>query len=530
MTTTLEEALATAYFSTSPNLQPMKSNYFLAVSALCIAFAACDNASEKPKAEAPQSSEAETSTTYQYDSTQYQGFPSGYGYLTESKQIEQAIAEKKQGPVRTHGWKIWAGIMQPASGIAWPVWYTWPNTYDAFVNPPSSHTVGAGASGKMAKEQNTMSLIERNAHHVPSFTDTAFVDTQNVNIQSVPYYPVPDIVKQKYPGAVSGNNISTGPHFMSNGDIMIPTESYTMGGYDWIVDNDLYKASKLTELFNAGTKSLDAPETYVVTKHMFWPVAGDKPSVIPVWDPSKFDLTSPAYNGYETWQTFTALDPSGQDPVGSTVTAKYLFDVYACKNCEALLGPKEITATVSSMGDFYHHQVTQTDWDSFTDADKAILSAASYWAYGRAFQVGDYLVTIAMHINTKEVATWALQSVWWTNKPGATKYSTDQPDLPQASGPWKHYDLVAEYGILDPATGELPIAFNPYIEPVIHPLATNCRNCHMRAGWPAGSTAGKASYQNPDCKNLLQPLTPESECLKQYMLTDMQWVIPDHAH
>ena len=60
--------------------------------------------------------------------------------------------------------------------------------------------------------------------------------------------------------------------------------------------------------------------------------------------------------------------------------------------------------------------------------------------------------------------------------------------------------------------GDLPIAVNPYIEGVIHPIATNCRNCHVRAGWPfkqKGSSAPGSSYQNAECRGLLTALVPE---------------------
>jgi hypothetical protein len=41
-------------------------------------------------------------------------------------------------------------------------------------------------------------------------------------------------------------------------------------------------------------------------------------------------------------------------------------------------------------------------------------------------------------------------------------------------------------------------------------VGTNCNNCHNRAGWPTGKNAGQASYQNPDCSNPLQTLSPSS--------------------
>lgn len=143
-------------------------------------------------------------------------------------------------------------------------------------------------------------------------------------------------------------------------------------------------------------------------------------------------------------------------------------------------------APVYGLERFYFHQVTQQDWDSFNDADKAILTSASYWLNNTAFEVGDYLVTVAMHINTKELPSWTLQSIWWSDAPNQGVYAANRPELPQAEGPWQHYLMTDSYAVPANAKGELDIAVNPYIEGVIHPVATSCRNCHVRAGWPQG--------------------------------------------
>ena len=123
-------------------------------------------------------------------------------------------------------------------------------------------------------------------------------------------------------------------------------------------------------------------------------------------------------------------------------------------------------------------------------------------------------MTIAMHINTREIPTWALQSVFWSDVPdggsyGLARYAQDRPDLPQAKGPWKHYLLVDAYGIPEKTVPDrLPVATNFYIELVSHPIGTECNNCHIRAGWPTAKQGGPASYQNPDCRNLLEKFSP----------------------
>ena len=129
-----------------------------------------------------------------------------------------------------------------------------------------------------------------------------------------------------------------------------------------------------------------------------------------------------------------------------------------------------------------------------------------------------------MHVNTKELASWTLQSVWWSDTPNQGMYAANRPDLPQAQGPWDHYLLTDAYAV-PPVNGQWAKAVNPYIEGVIHPIATNCRNCHVRAGWPQNLS----SYQNADCPELLQALSPSSACLNGITLSDYLWIIPDRA-
>ena len=254
---------------------------------------------------------------------------------------------------------------------------------------------------------------------------------------------------------------------------------------------------------------------------MFWPVKAGSLTAIPVWH-NYHGGNYPGYAGYETWPDLVAVDPSGK-LAGKKATVSYLYGVLR-PDKTAPWPTVTASATVYGLNDFYHHQVTKEDWQSFNEADKAILNAASYWAYAQPFGPGDYLVTVAMHINTREIPSWALQSAWWSDVPNAGPYSQDRPSLPQAKGPWQHYLLVDAYGIPDAVRkDQLPVATNPYIELVIHPVGTDCNNCHIRAGWPTGRQAGTASYQNPDCPDELAKLSPGDACFHKYTRTDFQW-------
>jgi hypothetical protein len=50
--------------------------------------------------------------------------------------------------------------------------------------------------------------------------------------------------------------------------------------------------------------------------------------------------------------------------------------------------------------------------------------------------------------------------------------------------------MTDSYAVPPNDKGEMDIAVNPYIEGVIHPVATSCRNCHVRAGWPTSTDHG----------------------------------------
>jgi hypothetical protein len=458
----------------------------------------------------------------------YQPFPKGYGYLepAEISALKTAVSKGDNAVVREHGWRLWAAIMQPATGMDWPVWYTWPNTTNAFEGKTNAATSATDNAAPPKPSKRHMGRL--GASTLPP-----------VNLPNTPTYTVPDAVKSAYPNATGANcnGICDGRHFAFNGDIMIATESLSKEGLDFIRDpkQPVYKQSTLNTLYSKDDPSkrvheLNAPASYVVTKHMYWPVKAKGLTALPVWH-DDFGAAYPGYAGYEMWNTLAAIDPSGKQ-VGKTVKASYLYGVFKHKSTTPW---PTITkqAKVVGLQDFYYHQVTQADWDSFNEGDKAIINAASYWLSNQPFGVGDYLVTVAMHINTKEIPSWALQSVWWTDQPDKTAYAANRPKDLKAKGPWNHYLLTEAYGIPEKGNPkQLPVATNPYIELVTHPVGTSCYTCHARAGWPASETAmskGVTSYQNPGCPDLRAPLNPKSSCLTPFTLTDFQWILPDRA-
>ncbi len=451
-----------------------------------------------------------------WNSETYVPFPDGYGYMENLEVLQQATDKGDRKIIREHAWSLWAGIMQPDESLGWPLWFSWPNTKGAFETSGPGPIGGEQAKPKAKKVHST--IVQKNLENAPD------VDTP------APIYDLPSEVVTSYPKGICkdkhGNDIACdGKNFVSNGDIMIATESLSRAAMNDVRGRKLYLQSTLNNEHAKGTHMLDLDQKWIVTKHMYWPVKAKGITALPVWK-NNFEPSFTGYAGYEVWDTLVAIDPSGLQ-VGQIANAEFLYGV---KDHEGNpMEPVKAKAKVYALDDFYFHKITDEDWKRFDEADKAILDAASRWANGKPIEVGDYLVTVAMHVNTKELVSWTLQSVWWSDTPNEGIYSAHRPDLPQAQGPWDHYLLTDAYAVPANPDGKLDIAVNPYIEGVIHPIATNCRNCHVRAGWPTGKVAGTASYQNPDCPGLLDDLTPSSECLKGLTLTDYLWIIPDRA-
>lgn len=512
---------------------------------LCVGVVACDEKQEDQTVEVKEEvvvkvSEVEKKTekktvkpSKQSDAEGYIPFPEGYGYMQDLQLLQEATDVGDRDYIRQHAWSLWAGIMQPSEELGWPLWYSWPNTHAAFQNSSPS-PVGAAVSDKSAQQPKQKAQSKVITKAKPKSSHSTIVQKNLANAPDVdtpaPIYDLPQAVIQQYPGGIcqdsQGNSIACdGSHFLNNGDILIPTESLSMTAMNQIRDDKLYLQSTLNEQHASGQHMIEMNQKWIVTKHMYWPVKAQGLTGIPVWK-NNFPTTFTGYAGYEYWDTLVAVDPSGQQ-VGQTASVSFLHGV---KDHDG--NPIETVtadAEVYGLDSFYFHKITQEDWDSFDEGDKAVLSSASYWANGQDIGVGDYLVSIAMHVNTKELASWTLQSVWWSDTPNEGIYAENRPQLPQAQGPWDHYLLTDSYAVPANPDGKVDIAVNPYIEGVIHPIATSCRNCHVRAGWPTGKKAGTASYQNPDCPGLLDDLTPKSECLKDLTLTDYLWIIPDRA-
>ena len=340
------------------------------------------------------------------DNSGYVPFPSGFGYMDKLSALQKATDQGDKAVLRDHAWNMWAGIMQPDNQTGWPLWYSWRNTTAAFTAAATDPTL------KPAEPFVAKSLRAHNLDNSPS------VSTQT------PIYCVPSEVQAAYPTAISldSNNqpvIGDGQNFQNNGDIMIATESLSKEAYESIRNQKLYLQSTLDKNYK-DKKDVDIAQRAIVTKHMYWPVKANGLTALPVWK-NQIKPSDPSYAGYEIWDSLVAIDPTGKH-VGKKEAVAFLYGVrqyqkdWYCPSdsakpagAPAMMPTVKKRATVYGLNDFYFHRVTKADWASFNDNDKAIINASSYWANNQAFKVGDYLVTVAMHVNTKELPSWTLQ-------------------------------------------------------------------------------------------------------------------------
>jgi hypothetical protein len=444
-------------------------------------------------------------------------FPAGFDY--PAPDLQAAVNAKNVHRIRTHGWNLWAGINTLGTNGR-PLWWSWLTSTYGYAPPPSTKP---GAVQMMPSHSRTLNQINH--------------DNTPVQLPS-PIYPTPNYVVKYFPFTSQG--IPDGVQFQSNGDIMVAGVIYNKDAYNWLrnpASAPIFEASTLTTQLKKGQKLVSPfPSSSIVLKHMYWPVRGDGPTALPVYDPAVAPK-QPTYYGYELWPEVVGLDPSGHIKPGQKTTVSYFYGIQTAGKTP--LPTKTSTVTVVPLQDFYFQKIDGPTLAKMTCQDRALLDASALWLYNRPFHDGDYLVSVSMHIITKEINDWTLQSFWWSPRPNDGPYATDRPDIPPstAPGPWRHYLQTTEYGITNPDGKTYPAVYNPYIElAAAHPINTNCRNCHTRAAWPRNGVLPApqpyGQYQLTDIAKdpgLLAVIPNSSPIFNGLMRVDFQWALSDRA-
>ena len=490
-------------------------------------------------------------------------FPKGFDY---PQQVQGWVHQGNGDRMRLHGWCLFAGLNQVSTPNGPLLWQNWKTSTQAFpyqYNPWKG--VGGAALPKRPSPLNARNLAN------------AKVGGANAINNPAPKYPINAAVARKYPGCtepISGHpgwyQLKDGVHMESNGDIMVAGVIYNDAAIKNILGTNLYNAVTLNgQLPPNKTSPPNAipwfPSSSIALKPMFWPVQKGGFTALPVWDWDAHKPGSPAdgkYAGYEMqslWTNAVAITdlPNPTPPP----IIRYLYGVYDSTGTK-LIGPVTYNNTtqisppafqVVSVNDFYHRQLNAPELNALSTCDRALLDASAYWAYNRAFQPGDYIVLVAMHIMTKEQQDWTFQSLWYhpdASKSDTCRYCQSRPTN-LADKTFRHYLLTTTYGTTQqpgnnnyysppntkPGAALWPVAYNPYIElAASHPITTNCMNCHHRAAWPP-FLPGKpdegrmSSYlqTTPPNPNALEVYPGNAAIFNGLLTVDSMWAVSDRA-
>lgn len=459
----------------------------------------------------------------------YSPIPPGFDFPGNQQTFIDWSNNQKMADMRRHGWYLWAGINQPARDgqLVWQTWWS------------ITQAMASKGNGELGAQQSRGNLINSNLKNVrkpgarmslKSGMPGLITPACEAKIVEQPCYGKWDPNKKSCVDPANGD----GARFADNGDIMIAGEYYDKAAFDHIRNNKLYLASSLNP--KTGRSVPLFPRESVVLKSMYWPVRGDGLTALPVWDNSPTNPV-PGYNGYETWRRAVAIDPTRTTiPKGETATVTYLYGVTTVNINTGVTTPhKPITfhdAKVVPVSAFYNHRVTEEEWKAMDPGDKKILNQSAQWTYNRDFRPGDYIVNIAMHIITKEMPDWAMQTFWWHDKPDDGPFAENRPANAPA-GTWRHYLMCTAWNMDTPHEydGTPFVCSNPYIELVVPEacrISTNCQNCHTRAAWPTQSVQpqGGAHYDTSR-RGYIPENDPIFHGLKR---TDFQWAVADRAH
>jgi hypothetical protein len=401
----------------------------------------------------------------------YEGIPLGFDYPADRAQLEQFRSNQDLPALRKHSWMLFAGMtVEKSDGT--PFWETWYRATEAF--RPAGPT-----------PQGPRRVIHQ--------------------------FETPNQFKH------------SGVQPQAPGESGISFVLFNFEGFNHIRTNGLFDASKLNDInasFPSGTawnnrKVPDFPARAMTIKTVWWPVAGDGKTPIPIWDN---DPARPLKDGndFRFWKRVVVVDGQRTTvPDGEFMDARFLNKPFPHSH-------------VVGVGSFYGFKADQATGDDIANNPDPGLRATIQQALGRPLRAGDFMVLVALHTTSKEIDDWTWQTFWWHDKPNEGPYAADRPDV--VKGIWRNYLMANTDDQVTPreADGSPHIGFNPWLEARFPngPL-TNCMTCHHRASWRRG-----VPFIDPDHLEQQRGL-PDSANDPAFapgrLQTDFMWSIIDRA-
>jgi hypothetical protein len=366
----------------------------------------------------------------------YFDIPSGFDFPADKQMLEQFRSSGNVSAQRVHVWNVFAGMTQPTPDGRYAIFETWYSEDETFQVGPAPQAVGPRRVVRRFK-------------------------------QPTQFLPPPG---QAVPQAA--------------GTALLSFVLYNFAGYDHVRSKRLYLPSELDSLQQNGApdpkipnnRTVPAfPAATVALKTIWWPVAKDQVTPVPIWDPE----SNPARqngNDFPTWARVVAVDPTRVNvPPNATMTIP--------------LNGKQFPDSHVVGLDAFHH-VTLDAQTAQNAMQSGRTAEAAQFALGRALQEGDYVVLIATHLTTKEIDDWVWATLWWHDRPDGGPFAADRPAT--VTGVWRNYLMSASYDLNLPreADGGPHVTFNPWLEARFPNqgfgggLVSNCMNCHNRASYP----------------------------------------------
>jgi len=403
----------------------------------------------------------------------YFDIPAGFDFPAPKATLEQFISSGNVSAERLHAWNVFAGMTQAAPGGELAIFETWYSETETFDSSVATTQLTAARQPRLPRFQTPRQFLPPKGVVAP---------------------------------AVAGASV-------------LSFVLYNFPAFNHVRSNALFKAPTLDGLLKTGAPNKTFPNdrdippfpaNAISLKTVWWPIAKDKITAMPIWDPDQNPALKTG-NPPTTWARYVAVDPTRPDV------------------------PPDEFASVQFNGQTEHAHVVGTNKIHLIQltADQAaginsdgVLSGVAQSALGRPLHAGDFAALVATHMTTKEIDNWVWATFWWHDQPDQGSFAADRPS--QVAGVWRNYLMNVSYDLNLPkqADGTPHVAFNPWLEARFPDaghgggVVSNCMNCHNRASYPDMSFL-PVYRGNPD---------PQDQAFNAGRLrTDFLWSVPDQA-
>jgi hypothetical protein len=400
----------------------------------------------------------------------YFDIPAGFDFPANKQTLEQYRAAGDMSSQRKHMWNVFAGMTQTTPDGRYAIFETWYSEAEAFATGPTPQATG------------------------------------------------PRRVVRRFKAPQQSEGLPGQPAPQAAGTELLSEVMFNYPNFHQIVSKKLNSAAELVRLQQAGDADPHIPADRTVPafpaeavslKTVWWPVAADKPTPMPVWDPADNPQIA-AGNPFQTWKRVVAIDPTRTNvPPNEAMTIGFLQKQWPNSHVVGL--------------DKFH--AVKIDAQTAANAmNNGRLQDFVTSALGRPLQDGDYVVFLGTHLTTKEIDDWTWGTFWWHDRPDAGPYAADRVDA--VKGKWRNYLMAVAFDLSLPhePDGKPLIAFNPYLEAHFRGgLVSNCMNCHHRAAYPMDTFSFLPIFRG-------NPSPTDKAFAPGLLRTDFLWSVPFNAH